>query len=114
MSKETKKDHQINIRVTSAERDDIFKKAKLCKLSLSKYIIKQALNKNLNVETINTVQLDTATRYLLKNLTNNINQIAHQLNMQDKVKTHFFTNFDYEGKLKNLNELLVKIKSLLK
>lgn len=70
-----KKDKIITIRVNENEKKKLIEKSKIAKLSLSKYLIKQGLDKEIViVDGLNEVVAE------LKRIGNNINQLTYLAN----------------------------------
>ena len=70
-----KKDKSITIRVNENEKKKLIEKSKIAKLSLSKYLIKQGLDKEIViVDGLNEVVAE------LRRIGNNINQLTYLAN----------------------------------
>lgn len=70
-----KKDKIITIRVNEKEKKKLIEKSKIAKLSLSEYLIKQGLDKDIViVDGLNEVATE------LRRIGNNINQLTHLAN----------------------------------
>ena len=70
-----KKDKIITIRVNETEKKKLIEKSKIAKLSLSKYLIKQGLDKEIViVDGLNEVVAE------LRRIGNNINQLTYLAN----------------------------------
>ena len=104
------KNKWFNLRVTEDEKARIVELAKKHKMTHSKFIITQALGKEVRVNKI--AILEQSTKFLLKNLANNMNQMAVELNRQEQAKS-VFDRFDYREKSNNLRELIQKINDIL-
>jgi hypothetical protein len=78
--KENKKEARIPVRMTIAEMADIRNRANELGISMSSFMRKAALNQKIIVKT------DKEMVRQIRYIGNNINQIAHQLNMYSDVK----------------------------
>ena len=79
-------------------------------MTTSRFLLSQALEKE--VKTRKVLYLEQSTKFLLKNLANNINQIAIELHQQEQAKS-VFNRFNYTDKINQLNLLIQEIKEAL-
>jgi len=96
-----KKDKIITIRVSEKEKSGLIEKSKIAKLSLSEYLIKQGLDKDIvMVDGLNEVVAE------LRRIGNNINQLTYLVN-SGRIYTVDFSEVKQEiGKVWNvINEL---------
>ena len=98
-----KKDKIITIRVSEKEKSGLIEKSKIAKLSLSEYLIKQGLDKDIvMVDGLNEVVAE------LRRIGNNINQLTYLVN-SGRIYTVDFSEVKQEiGKVWNaINELRI-------
>ncbi|MBF0555706.1 MAG: hypothetical protein HQK96_14345 [Nitrospirae bacterium] len=105
------KNKWFNLRVTEDEKDRIVELAKTYKMTHSKFIITQALDKVVRVNRV--AVLEQSTKFLLKNLANNMNQIAIELHRQEQEKS-VFDRFNYRENIEKLNDVIDKINKIFK
>ena len=104
------KNKWFNIRVDEEEKRKIEARARKYKMTTSRFLLSQALEKE--VKTRKVLYLEQSTKFLLKNLANNINQIAIELHQQEQAKS-VFNRFNYTDKINQLNLLIQEIKEAL-
>ena len=100
-----KKDKIITIRVNENEKKKLIEKSKIAKLSLSKYLIKQGLDKDIvMIDGLNEVVSE------LRRIGNNINQLTYLVN-SGRIYTVDFSEVKQEiGKVWNvISELQNKL-----
>ena len=103
------KTKRLNLRVSEDEKLKIEKLAKSHKMTISQFLLHQSLNKELKLSQV--LYLEQSTKFLLSNIANNMNQIAHELNRQQKAKL-IFDRFDYEKRVNEIVEVISKIKEV--
>ena len=97
-----KKDKIITIRVSEKEKRGLIEKSKIAKLSLSEYLIKQGLDKDIvMVDGLNEVVAE------LRRIGNNINQLTKLANGR------VITCVELEGVKKELSKIWQSLNSLI-